>query len=579
MDETFVARRRYLGGDKPGFPDFATGQKLLWVLLFSRMRYRVVSLLLIVVTTFFGLLAPYYQREFINGMQLSSSAKMLGRLLFLAVLFGILAQTINLGVRILLSREGAIGQRWLSRQLYNHALMLRSSARNVKTVGETVAHYATDVQTATAVLDDFLIGFLMAMGPLIGAPIALGLFYKIPVTSVSLVTLASVAVCLVFSMRQARFFTRFKRLAEERLSIVNEWLQNIRILRVLGWIEHFESRIRNKREEETQNRLSMVTNGSIMNAIAQAAPLVINAVGVFALIKHANRELTPGDIFGVLWVLGVFLNRPTRMIPWTIVVLLDALTSIRRLEKYFVLDTEAQIDTQETTSVKNAALLTSAPLSVRSLFLKGREQVLLDNVNFDVLQGEFIAIVGEVGSGKTLLLNSLLRDTDATFRQYAVGQFDALSLPLQTLRSFFAYVPQDGFIMSASVRENILFEYDASKLHDEQVLEALRLAQFSLSAENLAEGLDTEIGERGVNLSGGQRQRIALARAYLSNRPIVLLDDCLSALDVRTEEALVSELLCGEWKNKTRILVTHRLSVLKYVDRVFVMEKGRLRAQ
>jgi ABC-type multidrug transport system fused ATPase/permease subunit len=130
--------------------------------------------------------------------------------------------------------------------------------------------------------------------------------------------------------------------------------------------------------------------------------------------------------------------------------------------------------------------------------------------------------------------------------------------------------------MSSTLRENLYLEYGASSLQDAQALRALGEAQFNPSHEGVLEGLDSEIGERGVNLSGGQRQRVGLARASLAQRPIQLLDDSLSALDVETERALVRDLLTGRWKASTRILATHRLSVLELCDRIVFLDHGRI---
>jgi ATP-binding cassette subfamily B multidrug efflux pump len=188
--------------------------------------------------------------------------------------------------------------------------------------------------------------------------------------------------------------------------------------------------------------------------------------------------------------------------------------------------------------------------------------------------------VGEVGSGKSLLLLSLLGETGASFSYYQAKGFDAAQLPLDQLRQFFTFVPQEGFIMSASLRENVAFEYDInSDEHDRGITESLRRAQFDLGKERVEEGLSTEIGERGVNLSGGQRQRVSLARVDYYRAPIILLDDCLSAVDVDTENLLLDGLIKGAWKDRTRLLVTHRLTVLEKSDRVIFLHEGRLAAQ
>ena len=218
-------------------------------------------------------------------------------------------------------------------------------------------------------------------------------------------------------------------------------------------------------------------------------------------------------------------------------------------------------------------------LSIKGLNLEIGEHAILKDINIEIKPGELLAIVGEVGSGKSLLLLSLMGETGATFREYNIGENDARKLPLDQLRQFFTFVPQEGFIMSASLRENVVFDYSVNHEFDEEIKKSLRRAQFDPDKENISKGLETEIGERGVNLSGGQKQRVSLARVDFVRSPIVLLDDCLSAVDVDTERHMIDDLIKGSWKNRTRILVTHRLTVLKEVDRILFLEKGAVKAQ
>ncbi|HVK61634.1 MAG TPA: ATP-binding cassette domain-containing protein, partial [Bdellovibrionales bacterium] len=174
---------------------------------------------------------------------------------------------------------------------------------------------------------------------------------------------------------------------------------------------------------------------------------------------------------------------------------------------------------------------------------------------------------------------SLVGETNATFREFQIGGEDVSGWSIEKRRRRFSFVSQDGFVMSASLRQNILFSYSDDLSKDEKVLDSLKSAQFRINGEHLSDGLDTVIGERGVNLSGGQKQRVALARAHYLGRPIILMDDCLSAVDVDTERKIIDELIDGEWKGQTRILVTHRLSILEKVDRVLFIEQGRITEQ
>jgi ABC-type multidrug transport system fused ATPase/permease subunit len=225
-------------------------------------------------------------------------------------------------------------------------------------------------------------------------------------------------------------------------------------------------------------------------------------------------------------------------------------------------------------------LVKDAPaLKVRGLRVVQNNKVILDNLDFEVTAGSCVAIVGPVGSGKTLLLHALLREIPCEFESYEIFGRNALELPLSQLRAFYGFVPQDGFVMSANIRDNVGFNYNLPPDRDTATLNQLNLSAFSHDLSLMNEGLDTEIGERGVNLSGGQRQRLSLARALGLGREVLLLDDCLSAVDVATEKQLIENLLFGLWKNKTRLLVSHRLSVLPFCDAVWTLQQGRLQTE
>jgi ABC-type multidrug transport system fused ATPase/permease subunit len=388
---------------------------------------------------------------------------------------------------------------------------------------------------------------------------------------------AVVSLLIGLALRQSRFFYRFKQLAAERTGLVNEWIQNMRLLRILGWVENFEAKIFSKRIEETKNRVSMVTNGQLMGAFGSSISFVINLIGISSLVFLREKPVTPGELFALLWIFGVFLARPFRQIPWIFTFSFDSLTSLRRLERFFARPSDEENDDVFTAAVEEPMATVGAQgLQARGLNLVIGGKRLLSDLSFDVKPGEFVAVVGEVGSGKSLLILSLMGETGATFERLTIGGDDVLTMSANQRRHRFAFVPQEGFVMSASLRENIMFRYDATSAHDNEIEKSLAVAQFRLREEHLPDGLETEIGERGVNLSGGQRQRVSLARARFFDRPVILLDDCLSAVDVDTESQLIRELIDGEWKQRTRVLVTHRLSVLARVDRVFFMEDGRI---
>ncbi|MGE0631743.1 MAG: ATP-binding cassette domain-containing protein [Pseudobdellovibrionaceae bacterium] len=554
---------------------------LLPYTFFNRPHIRILILLLSFLASLIGLLAPYFQKEFVDnlmGLPSSLPVHMPGADSPILMVLGafvtmIAAQGLTQLVRWFASRESILLQRDYGEILYRKTLGLRTDTLFGRPVGEVVSLYATDVPGATILIEESVPVGAAIIFPFLLAPFALIYFYDVPPGPTLGLLGLLVFVNSTMAFRQSRFFFNFKQLAAERIALVNEWVQNIRALRILGWTELFEKRIFIKRQEETRNRVQMVTNGQAMNSISTCVTFLINIVVVISLIRASTAPITAGTLLSILWIVGVYLTRPCRQMPWFFTFVFDGLTSTRRLESYLkVTNTQSEIQqiSREIAPGKNEALV------VHSLNLKIGEKKVLQDISFSVRAGEFVAIVGEVGSGQSLILLSLIGETAATYEAYSIAGKSARMLSNTEIRKHFCFVSQEGFVMSASLRENIAFQYDFHKTRDSEILNSLEAAQFIMQKEGGAEGLDTEIGERGVNLSGGQRQRVSLARADFHSAAILLLDDSLSAVDVDTERSLMKSLFFGKWKNKTRILITHRLSVLPHADRVLFFDNGML---
>ncbi len=557
-------------------------KSLLWFFLTYRWPAKLAILATALMAAVFGAAGPLFQKIFVDRLLGSESfERWFEALVFIdptgaiaaAFVCTLMAQALSLAANYLCVKEGAVLQEIVSEELYKKMLSIRPDSMGKTTIGEVVSLYATDVPGASAIIDHVGPMATNIIFNMLIAPLAVVMVAPIPLGPT--LAVMGVLVCLIFllSARQSRFFAKYKRLAAERTGIVNEWIQTIRLLRILGWVESFERKIFNKRIEETKNRVGMVTNGQLMNAFGTSINFVINLLAVSSLIYLSGVKPTPGELLALLWIFGIYLGRPLRQLPWFFTHFLDAVTSMKRLEKFL----ERPSDAGEIEAPRNDETLKGASLKVRGLNLRIGDQEILSDVNFDVQEGEFVAVVGEVGSGKSMLALSLVGETGATFREFKIGDVDALKLSLHERRRYFGFVPQEGFVMSASLAENIVFEYEPQYDHEEKVRTSLKAAQFHLENEiQEKSGIRAEIGERGVNLSGGQRQRVSLARVHQFDRPIMLLDDCLSAVDVDTERQLLENLFNGEWKNRTKILVTHRLSVLNVVDSVFLMEGGKI---
>ncbi|WP_413290789.1 ABC transporter ATP-binding protein [Bdellovibrio sp. HCB337] len=557
---------------------------LLLDVLFTRFHARILIILSSLVATVLGLFGPYFQKLFIDQMTGQTGLDFFNyqlhplALILFAFVAVFLAQAFYQLTNYLGMSESIHLQSVFSRRLYEKTLDLRVDTMSHRPVGEIIQIYATDVPGATVFLEQTLPAGASTIFPLILAPFAISLIYDLPLMPTLVLMIGITVLNTALAFRQSRFFYRFKKLAGDRIALVNEWVQNIRTIRILGWTPFFEKNIFRTREIETINRIRMVTNGQVMNSISTSITFVLNVVTLASLIYYSKHTITSGELLALLWIVGVFLTRPFRQMPWFFTFGFDSWTSLQRLESFLKVKNETNNNHNHTPRPQGpvGALTEDVALEVQKMNLQIGGKEILKNIDLRVREGEFIAVVGEVGSGKSMLLLSLLGETGAEAEHYRIHGKSVGTMTLHELRGNYAYVPQEGFIMSASLRENVAFVYDIEPERDSDIEESLRLAQFEIFKERVENGLSTEIGERGVNLSGGQKQRVSLARVHFHKAPVLLLDDCLSAVDVDTEEKLFSQLLDGAWAERTRLLVTHRLTILHRVDRILFMQEGRI---
>ena len=199
----------------------------------------------------------------------------------------------------------------------------------------------------------------------------------------------------------------------------------------------------------------------------------------------------------------------------------------------------------------------------------------LKDISFKINPGELIGVVGKIGSGKTTLVNSLLRLYNIEKNQIFIDGVDIMDLDIKSVRDNIAYVPQDNFLFSSTVQENIAFSN--KRMSIDKVKSAANFADVHENITNFKDGYNTMTGERGVTLSGGQKQRISIARAYAKDAPIMIMDDSVSAVDVKTEEAILSNIQ-EKRAGKTTIIIASRISTVAKADRILVLKDGELEA-
>ena len=198
---------------------------------------------------------------------------------------------------------------------------------------------------------------------------------------------------------------------------------------------------------------------------------------------------------------------------------------------------------------------------------------VLKNINLQIKQGETIALVGNSGGGKTTIVNLLPRFYDIKSGSISIDGIDIRDYTLESLRQNIAVVFQDNFLFSGTIRDNILLGNENAT--EEQINQAVKMAYLDEFIASLQEGLNTQIGERGILLSGGQKQRVAIARAFLKDAPIIILDEATSALDNKAE-AIVQKAIDNLMQDKTVFVIAHRLSTVRNADKIAVINEGEL---
>jgi ATP-binding cassette subfamily B protein len=307
-----------------------------------------------------------------------------------------------------------------------------------------------------------------------------------------------------------------------------------------------------------------------MNLLIGLSTLLTIMIGGIYYI-YGQKDISIATIIEFVIYINM-LTFPVSAIGWTASMIQRASASQKRLNEFL----------QTSPSIRNSPharkQVLSGEIKIADVnFTYGHTGVqAIRDFNLHIRPGQQVAIVGRTGSGKTTIAQLLMRMFDTDTGSISFDGADISQIDLESLRQQVSYVPQDGFLFSDTIENNIAFGVPASNL--EKVKESARLAVIHKDIEQFPQGYQTEIGERGVMLSGGQKQRISIARALMKDAPVLLLDDCLSAVDARTEKEIITNLK-AYLKGKTSILITHRIFSLFDFDNIVVLDEGRIAEQ
>lgn len=488
----------------------------------------------------------------------------------LLVVVGITMYILRYLWRIMIFGSSLKLARQLRKNLYEHFTRMSPSFYQSRRTGDLMAHATNDIQAIQQTAGSGVLTLVdsLAVGGCV--LVAMGFTISWKLTLLSLIPMPIVAISTNYygTLLHKRFHK-----AQQSFSEINDKVQEsmsgMKVIRSLGQEKEDLQAFRKKSEDVVHKNMLVARIDSLFD------PTISLIVGFSFLIAVCygsvlvvRGELTVGDLVTFTTYLGT-LVWPMLAFGWLFNIMERGRASYDRVEK--ILSQKSDVVNREDAVHKVAS--GDVTFAVDSFSYKKNELLQLIDVHFDLKKGETLGVVGRTGAGKTTLLKCLIREYDHFSGELKVGERDIRDVTLYGVRSAISYVPQDHFLFSASVGENIAFgKADATY---NEMTRAAEIACIHNDILQFSEGYETVVGERGVSLSGGQKQRISIARALLTNAEILILDDCLSAVDAKTEETILNALK-RERAGKTTIITAHRLSAIQHANLILVVDEGRI---
>ncbi|HHQ1042938.1 TPA: ABC transporter ATP-binding protein [Listeria monocytogenes] len=419
-------------------------------------------------------------------------------------------------------------------------------------IGEVAHHGPEDI--FISIMSLFGAFFLMLN---INVKLAISTFILVPILTVLIV---------YFNKRMTKVTTGiFKDLGNFNAGVENA-ISGVRVVQAFANEPHEKGRFRVLNQAYRQSKLMFY---KVMGLSFSFNYFLMRLISLFALLFGAyftiNGEISYGEFVGFILLTNVFI-RPIEKINNVIESYPKGFAGFKRFLE--VMDTEPAIQDEKDAKPAKAFRGDIAYNHVSFEYSDGKN--VLNHINLSIKAGETVAFVGPSGAGKTTICNLLPRFYDVSAGEITIDGENIKRFTLPSLRAQIGVVQQDVFLFSSTVRENIAYgKLDAS---DEEIEHVVKLAHLSKVVEEMPDGLDTIIGERGVKLSGGQKQRLAIARMFLKNPPILILDEATSALDTETEQVIqasLEELAEG----RTTLIIAHRLATIKHADRIIVVNE------
>ena len=497
----------------------------------------------------------------------------------LIVLIGVVRVATGWGGRVLVHHKGRELTYRLRKELFEKWGTLSPSYYQRHSVGDMISHALSDVEVVREVVSQGLNQGVSGLAMLLGATYLMAVHVDWRLTLAGVGPLLFIPLLVKLLGPQIRLQSQRSQEAIGAMAqTTEEVIGGIRTVKAFGTEHVVIGRFENKVDAIVEEKMLFVKLSALFSALV---PLMVNLGFIFVLgyggFLVTVKVISLGD-FVAFTLYVAMLRMPLEQLGNVINIVQRSIASLNRIDELLcvvpdVLDRKGQL--------LDIPLHGSFRVKGLTFCYPGSDREVLHDISFCVKPGNTLGIIGSMGSGKSTLANLLLRLSDPPEGTVFVGDHDILDYPLSRLRDGIAYVPQDGFLFSSTLLENIGF---SDEYPDKEKVE--HCAAITAVHENIIsfpDKYDTEVGERGVRLSGGQKQRIAIARMIYKDAPFQIMDDSLSAVDTSTERRILDNLRnlsksssSDVERKKVTIIISHRLSAVQYADEILVLEEGRI---
>ncbi|RJP56613.1 MAG: ABC transporter ATP-binding protein [Ignavibacteriales bacterium] len=541
------------------------------------LRYKkklALGVLFILISNIAQVFIPIFLREGIDGIQQEVQYDKLfeyGLLIFVAAIIAGVFRFLIRQTIIVVSREIEYDLRqdfWAHIQKLSHRYFQNNSTGNI------MAHATNDISAVRMYVGpavmysiDTVSKFIIIIAIMITISPLLTFYTLIPLPFLSY---------FVYQLSK-KIHKKFTLIQESFSDLTTRAQENFAGIRVIKSYVREDGEIKNF-TEQSEDYLNKTMDKVKIQALFQPILYTIAGLSVIIVVWAGGgmvieNLLTLGDISAFVIFLGMLIW-PMIAFGWILNIIQQASASMKRLIKILHEELEIQ-DSKATRTIINSI---KGRIEFKNVSFRYKNDLpdILDNISFSIEPGETIAIIGKTGSGKTTLLNLIPRLFDATNGDVLIDGYKIKEIPLKILRQNVGLVPQETFLFSDTLKNNIL--YGTKNGNDELVNHVAKISQLDKDVEGFPKGYETMLGERGITLSGGQKQRSCLARALAIDPKILILDDSFSSVDTNTEEEILKQLK-EYMKDRTSIIVSHRISTVKDADKILVLHNGRIQEQ